>query len=206
MLKVGLTGGIACGKSEVAECFEAIGIPIIDADEISHQLTSSGSHELDNIVICFGDKVLDQDGNLNRPLMRKLIFNNFSAKEKLNAILHPAIRKQIEQKVSELLHTPYCVIVVPLLLEANMQDMVDRIITIDCPIEIQIRRITERDHCSRSEAMKIIDSQLDRDKRLAVSDIVINNIIGTEYLTKRVSELHTLFIREANRHDTRNID
>ncbi len=205
MLRIGLTGGIACGKSEATECFEKIGVPVIDADKISRQITRRGCRELDTIVECFGDKVLDQDGNLNRPFMRRLIFNDASAKEKLNAILHPAIRRRIEKEL-ELLDAPYCVIAAPLLLEANMQDMVDRIITIDCPIETQVRRITERDRCGEAEAMKIINSQSDRNKRLEVSDIVVNNIRGPEYLKKRINELHALLMRAAHEHGSKNTD
>lgn len=197
MLKVGLTGGIACGKSQAAEWFKKMNVPVIDADEISRRMTRRGTSELSRIVECFGDEVLDKNGNINRPFMRALIYNNPSARKQLNAILHPAIRKQIEQEV-ELLTTPYCVIVVPLLLEAGMQDMVDYIITIDCPIEMQVQRIIKRDQCNETDAMKIINSQLDRNKRMEVSDIVINNVGKVEDLQKKINELHTSLTRKTD--------
>ena len=197
MLKVGLSGGIASGKSTVAKCFGELGVPVIDADEIARRLTVPGSAGLRAIAEAFGAKMLNRDGGLNRAALRQLAFADASARRRLNAILHPAIRDHMEKEIKKL-HAPYCIIVIPLLIEAGMQDMVDCIVIVDCGEETQLQRIVARDHCDKAEAGKIIKSQHDRKKRLEVADIVVDNEGTMEHLKKQVDELHRALLHRAD--------
>ena len=189
MLKIGLSGGIGCGKSEVVEIFKSLDVPILDADEIAHQLTTLGSPKLDEIKQVFGSHAINSDGNLNRKYIRSIIFNDCESRKRLNAILHPAIREVISQQL-ENIDGIYCVIVVPLLLEANMLDMVNSVIIVDCPQDVQIRRIVARDQCSEAEAKRIIASQANSQQRLAIADVIINNNQTLECLRQSIHSLH----------------
>ena len=166
MLKIGLTGGIGCGKSTVARIFEQLKTPVIDADDIAHQLVAIGQPALAQIQQEFGTDVLNPDGSLNRKKLRELIFSDPEQKQKLESILHPLVYQSIQAELKQL-NTPYCIICIPLLFETNMTRLVDRILVVDCPVETQIERIRKRDNMTIERIQSIIDSQVSRAFRKA---------------------------------------
>ncbi|MBE9532877.1 MAG: dephospho-CoA kinase [Proteobacteria bacterium] len=189
MLKVGLTGGIASGKSTVCDLFSQHNIPIIDADVIAKELVEPNQAALKEIVILFGDDILLNNGSLDRKQLRQLIFSDPEAKRQLEDILHPRIRQQLIQQSSRL-SAPYCILVIPLLLEANMLDLVDRVIVVDTDETQQIKRICQRDNISSIDAQAIISSQATIKQRLAIADDIISNNTSIESLALLVDKLH----------------
>jgi dephospho-CoA kinase len=193
MLKVGLTGGIASGKSTVAELFSQYGIPVIDADLIARKLVKPDQDAFEEIVQTFGNQVLDINGSLNRQILRQLIFSDIVAKQKLEAILHPRIRQQLLQQ-SQACNAIYCILAIPLLLEANMTDLVDRVLVIDLEPTLQLERLCQRDNIPEKKAQDIIDIQCDRQQRLAIGDDVIINNNSIDVLKQRVDRLHQYYL------------
>ena len=193
MLKVGLSGGIGCGKSEASNCFKEHGVPVIDADLIAQQLTERNSPQLNAIVKAFGKQILNTDDSLNRKALRQLIFDHADKRKRLNAIIHPKVREHIVYRL-EKLHAPYCVIVAPLLLETGMQNIVDCIVIMDCPIAMRIERIAKRDYCNVTEAKKIIASQYTRKKSLEAADIIVDNSKDKQHLKETIEKLHRKFL------------
>lgn len=196
MFKVGLTGGIASGKSTVCRLFSHYGIPIIDADVIARQLVEPGQAALKKIARTFGNKLLRADGSLNRHAARTLIFSDSKAKQQLENILHPQIRQQLVQQ-SEQLTADYCILAIPLLIEANMEDLVDRILIIDIEPELQLQRLCERDNLSSQDAQLILNHQCDQQQRLTRADDVINNSGPPESLAQFVDNLHKKYCKLA---------
>jgi dephospho-CoA kinase len=193
MLKVGLTGGIGSGKSTVARIFAGLNIPVLDADEIAHRLVEKGQPALAQISREFGPDMLNQDGSLNRGKLRELVFSDSMQKQKLEAILHPLVFKAIETELEQLT-SPYCIIGIPLLFETGMTHFVDRILVIDCPVEIQIKRVRLRDNLTLKRIQSIIDNQVSRAFRTANADDVIDNS-GPDYgLAEQVKKLHNLYL------------
>jgi dephospho-CoA kinase len=190
---VGLTGGIGCGKSTVSDLFLALGIPVIDADDIAHQLVIPGQPALREIIDLFGNKLLYSDGTLNRPLLRKMVFTNPIDKQKLEAILHPRVRSEIQAQLNALIDT-YCIISIPLLFETNMNNIVDRILVVDCPVDLQIERVKQRNHLSEASIRSIIASQVSRDYRLKHADDVIDNTETNGKLAEQVKKLHNQYM------------
>ncbi len=134
MLKIGLTGGIGCGKSTVAGIFADLNIPVLDADQIAHRLVEKGQPALARIQQEFGASILNPDGSLNRQHLREIVFSDLKQKQKLESILHPLIYKTLQAELEQLV-APYCLISIPLLFETDMMHLVDRILVIDCPVE-----------------------------------------------------------------------
>ena len=199
MLLVGLTGGIACGKTTVSNLFSRCGAPVIDADVLSRELVLPGSEGLSEIVAAFGDKVLAVDGTLNRDAMRKLIFSDREAKRRLESILHPRIRERmstIEEQLRDQ-NTPYCIEVIPLLFESGQQDKFDRILVIDCDEETQVSRIVLRDKCAPADARKIIKAQISRGERTNRADNTIVNDTDLQQLEKQVVQLHRFYTQQS---------
>lgn len=197
MLVIGLTGGIGSGKSTVAEMFAALGVPIIDMDHIARHVVEPGQPALTQITHEFGTNILDAEGHLNRRRLRQLIFDSAEKRRRLEAILHPLIRQETERQLAKL-DTAYCVIVIPLLLEANQRSLVDRILVVDVPETLQITRTMQRDGASTEEVQKILVAQLDRNSRLAAADDVIDNSAGLEQTRIRVAELDQQYHRLAS--------
>ena len=193
MLKIGLTGGIACGKSTVTRIFSELGAPVIDADTIAHRLVEKGQPALALIQQEFGNAILNPDGTLNRSKLRETVFANPVQKQKLEAILHPLVYKAMQLE-SEQLHAPYCIISVPLLFETGGTDFVDRILVVDCPVETQIERVGKRDKLSLERIQSIIDSQASRAFRRANSDDLIENLETDDRLAEQVKKLHNLYL------------
>ncbi|MFZ2407445.1 MAG: dephospho-CoA kinase [Methylobacter sp.] len=193
MLKVGLTGGIGCGKSTVARIFAGFNIPVLDADEVAHSLVEKGQPALVLIQQAFGASVLNPDGSLNRKNLREKVFSDPRQKQKLESILHPLIYKALQAEL-ERLDAPYCIISIPLLFETAMTHFVDRILVIDCPVETQIERVKIRDSLTTERIQSIIDSQVSRAFRKAKADDLIDNS-GTDYrLAEQVKKLHNLYL------------
>lgn len=193
MLKVGLTGGIGCGKSTVSDLFLALDVPVIDADTIAHQLTEPDQPALQDISKLFGTETLNADGTLNRPCLRDKVFSNPIEKQKLEAILHPLVYAEIQRQIQSL-KSPYCILSIPLLLETNMSQSVDRILVVDCPIELQIARVKQRSQLSESRIRSIIDSQVSRADRIKQADDIIDNSGTHSKLAEQVKKLHNLYM------------
>ncbi len=189
MLIIGLTGGIASGKSTVARLFRGLGVPIIDADEISRELVEPGSICLDQIAAEFGNVILDSDSRLDRRKLRELIFNDPSARRRLEAILHPAIRREMQCRVDKL-DSPYCILVIPLLIEANQRDLVDRVLVVDVAVDVQRQRLRERDHATETLIDAMLSAQTDRQTRLAAAEDVLTNDSNLADLDQQVRSLH----------------
>lgn len=192
MLKIGLTGGIGCGKSTVAKLFAELGAPIIDADETARRLVDKGQPGLTYLVEAFGQTILQHDGFLDRSKLRQLVFNNAEDKTKLENILHPLIYIDMQQAIDQL-DSAYCIVCVPLLLETGMKAFVNRILVVDCPVDIQIKRVKQRDQLSEDMIGKIINSQVTRESRLAQADDVIDNSENRTELAEQVKKLHNFY-------------
>ncbi len=193
MLRIGLTGGIGCGKTTVTNIFEQLKVPIIDADIISHQLVAVGQPALLQIKELFGDLVIKPDNSLNRPALRNIIFNKPEYKSQLENLLHPLIYKQIAEEI-KLLNHAYCIISVPLLFETQMTDLVDRVLVIDCSVEEQINRLLSREGMSLETINAIIDHQVSRDYRISHADDLIINTETHDKLAEEVKKLHNLYL------------
>ena len=187
-LRVGLTGGIASGKSTVADMFAELGIPVIDTDVIAREVVEPGKPALEEIGQRFGEHMIDAAGNLDRSAMRKLIFADEHARRDLEAILHPRIGEETRRQ-SEAADGPYQVIVVPLLTESALRDFVDRILVVDCNEERQVERLLARDAESVEQAQRILAAQSTREERLAIADDVINNDHSRIHLRDQVTAL-----------------
>ena len=195
MYKVGLTGGIGSGKSTVCNLFKQHAISIIDADEIAHALVMPGKKALKQIAEHFGQSYITDKGTLNRALLRKIIFNNAEKKQQLESIMHPLVYAEIEHQLS-LLSDAYCIIAIPLLIETGMQDLVDHILVIDCPMEMQLNRVKLRDQLNNTQIMTIINTQVCRAERLTHADSIIYNTQDVTYLNHQVDKLHPKFLKQ----------
>ena len=193
MLKVGLTGGIGCGKSTVARIFADLNVPVLDADQVAHRLVEKGQPALDQIQKAFGAAILNPDGSLNRKNLRELVFSDIKQKQKLESILHPLIYKTLKSELEQL-NAPYCIISIPLLFETAMTHFVDRILVIDCPVETQIERVKIRDNLATERIQSIIDNQVSRAYRKAKADDLIDNSTPDYRLAEQVKKLHNLYL------------
>ncbi len=193
MLKIGLTGGIGSGKSTAAHYFAGFDIPVIDADLIAHQLVQPGQDALQKIVDRFGQHMLTPDGMLDRNQLRNLIFSDPAKKQQLENLLHPLVYAEITAQLA-LLNSPYCVICIPLLIETQKTELVDRILVIDCPVTMQIERVKSRSQLNESQIQAIIASQASREQRLAAATEVIDNSKTTTHLAEQVKNLHNLYV------------
>lgn len=191
-LRVGLTGGIASGKSTVANLFAALGAAIIDTDVIAREVVAPGEPALAEITNLFGPGVIDNDGTLNRREVRRLIFEDEPLRERLEAILHPRIRDETFRQASSA-GGPYQIIVVPLLAESPLKDYVDRILVVDCDEDTQIRRLLERDGENEDQAQRILAAQATREQRLAIADDVIANGGDLEATRSQVAALDEIY-------------
>jgi dephospho-CoA kinase len=204
---VAITGGIGSGKSTVAQLFGVQGISVIDTDALAHGLTIPGGTAISAISAAFGPNYIEADGRMNRTAMRELVFSNPSAKLKLESILHPLIRAASTQAMSQAaLKSPYVMVDIPLLVEtAEHQDSwakrADRILVVDCPVEMQIQRVIGRSLSRTGKAMPvaqvqaIIDKQATREAKIALANDVIVNDKSAAELDSQVLALHNLYLR-----------
>lgn len=195
-LRIGLTGGIASGKSTVADMFADLGVPVIDTDVIAREVVAPGQPALQEIRDSFGAGVIAADGSLDRPAMRALVFGDEDARRRLEAILHPRIGAATREQ-ADTAGGAYQVIVVPLLLESSLRAFVDRVLVIDCKEDTQIARLLARDAESEARARRILAAQSSRAERLAVADDVISNEGDLDDTREQVRALHQRYLAEA---------
>lgn len=194
MLVIGLTGGIASGKSTVEQLFRAHRTPVIDADAIARQLLQPGKSALTRVIEEFGPALLDRSGALDRKQMRSVIFADPQARKRLDAIVHPLVAAHMQQQLGQL-DAVYAILSVPLLLESGQHQMVDRILVMDLPTELQIQRLMARDHCDAKVADRMLAAQLDRPTRLQAADDIIDNSGPIERLAPQVDKLHQSYLQ-----------
>ena len=192
--KIGLTGGIASGKTTVCDLFKELSVEIIDADVISHELSKKGGAAFEEIIEAFEDEIIGNDGELDRKKLRSIVFNDNTKKKILEGIIHPKVLLSINEKIKAS-QSDYLIISVPLMIETGMNAMMDRILLIDCNVETQIERLSQRDQSSREEAIKIIESQASIESKRELSDdrIINNNETSIEELTLKVKELDDFY-------------
>lgn len=195
MLRVGLTGGIGSGKSTAADMFARRGVPVVDTDVIAREVVAPGEPALEEIVRAFGREVLDRDGRLDRPGLRRRVFDDPEARRRLEAILHPRIRAAVQARLAAI-DAPYCLVVVPLLVETNF-DLVDRVLVVDVDEARQLERASARDRAAPDAVRRIIGSQSGRAARLARADDVITNNGTLEDLERQVERLHARYLELA---------
>ena len=191
---VGLTGGIGCGKSTVADLFAALGATIVDTDVIAHALTAPQGAAMPAIVAEFGPDFAQPDGALDRARMRTLVFSDARARARLEAILHPRIRAATEA-AGQAATGAYVIYVVPLLIESgSWRERVTRVLAIDCSEDTQVARVMQRSHLSADEVRAIMATQVTRARRLAEADDVVDNDAGLDALRAQVQALHERYL------------
>jgi dephospho-CoA kinase len=202
-LRIGLTGGIASGKSTVTQRFAEHGVPVIDADVASRDVVEPGKPGLDQVVQRFGVGVLDERGRLDRRALRNLIFNDSSLRQALDAILHPLIRAEMEREAAAA-KGPYVIMAIPLLIEGGSADKrVDRVLVIDADETLQMQRLRVRDGSSPDEARAILASQANRAARLSAADDVLLNTGTVAELRQAVDLLHEKYLQLAQTSSSR---
>jgi dephospho-CoA kinase len=190
---VALTGGIASGKSAVADHLAALGAGMIDADIVSRELVAPGSAALAEIVDAFGTDVLAADGSLDRRAMRERVFADASSRRRLEAILHPRVRDVLRDR-SAAVEAPYALLVIPLLVESGHYGWVDRVLVVDVPRELQRGRLVARDRITPELADAMLDAQASREQRLALANDVIANDGSLDELDAKVRALHERYV------------
>jgi len=191
---VGLTGGIGCGKTTVSDAFAALGATIVDTDQIAHALTAPHGDAMPALLAEFGPAFALPDGALDRVRMRALVFSDPGAKARLEAILHPRIRAAT-LAAAAIATGPYTVFVVPLLIESGgWRERVARVLVIDCPEAVQVRRVMARNNMAEEQVRAIMATQVSRAERLAAADDVITNDSGIEALQPQIARLHANYL------------
>jgi len=196
-LRIGLTGGIASGKTTVANFFADLGIPVIDTDVIARDVVARGAPALAQIRADFGDAVFNDDGVLDRKAMRKLVFSDDSKRRQLEDILHPRIREAAVVQV-QAVTDPYMIIVVPLLVESPMKALMDRVLVVDCSEDVQLKRLLARDTEDEAQARRMIAAQASRDERRAIADEVLLNDTDLDETRRQVDALHHRYLELSN--------
>jgi dephospho-CoA kinase len=194
--RVGLTGGIASGKTTVARLFAALGVPVIDADELSRDVAARGTALLERIAERFGTRFIGADGSLDRRALRHLVFADRQALADLEALTHPAILAALQER-SASMGGPYQLLVLPLLIEKRHAGLVDRVLVVDCDEELQIRRLQARDGSTLDEARAMLATQTSRAARLRAADDVVANDGDLQNLRLQVEEYHAKYLRLA---------
>ncbi|ADE16862.1 dephospho-CoA kinase [Nitrosococcus halophilus Nc 4] len=195
--KVGLTGGIGSGKSTAARIFAELGVPVIDTDIIARELVEPGQPALAEIIAAFGEEILNAQGMLDRARLRRLVFANEALKARLEAILHPRILQEMHHRAARLA-APYCILVIPLLVETAQEGAIDRTLVIDVPETIQRHRVKARDQLSDEEIDAILRTQCPRAVRLAAADDVIVNDTDLATLHRQIERCHQKYLSLAS--------
>jgi dephospho-CoA kinase len=199
--RVGLTGGIASGKSTAAKFFGALGVPIIDTDQLARDVVEPGQPPLERLVERFGPSILTEDGHLDRPALRNIVFSDPLARADLEALTHPAIGAAVEAR-SAAAGGIYQVLVLPLLVEKSLGQQLDRVLVVDCDEELQIRRLQARDGSTLEQARAILNVQTSRAARLKAAHDVITNEGDMSLVRTQVEKLHTLYLELAQQAQT----
>ncbi len=197
MLTVGLTGGIGCGKSTAVDYFRQLGVPVIDADVIAHQVVAKGEPALQEIVVAFGAQALQSDGTLNRAWLRQQVFTDAKQRQQLESILHPRIKQAILARITECQQTgaAYVLVDIPLLFEKHYQTLFDRVVVIDCLPEQQVARVKQRDASDEAVILGIMQSQWSREQRLQAATDVLVNQSTLAALRTQVEQLHHFYTK-----------
>jgi len=190
MLTIGLTGGIGSGKSAVADMFSRLGVPVIDADVIAHQLVEPGTEALSEVAAVFGGDILAPDGSLARKRLAKIVFDDPEKRQRLEAILHPRVRDQIRAFKEANRDQQYIIVVIPLLLESGQRDLVDRVLVVNADEPVRIARVQQRDGRSVAQIRAIIKTQADDAQRRSAADDTLDNNGSIEALQAAVQRLH----------------
>ncbi len=190
---IGLIGGTASGKSEAARCFQALGVEVIDTDQIARDLVASGMPLLAKLVDYFGADIMLKSGELNRSALRAVIFKNAAAKSWLETTLHPAIRLGAEARVQSA-KSPYCIVAIPLLKDRQDYPFLQKIIMLDVSPELQLQRLQKRDHIDLELAQKMLSQQPSRTERLAIADYIIVNNQDIDSLNKKIKQVGQLIL------------
>ena len=192
MLVIGLTGGIASGKSTATDYFARRGVPIIDADRVAREVVEPGTKGLVKIVEAFGEEVLGTDGGLDRRKLREIVFADKARRQTLERILHPLIHEEIGKALREL-KAPWVILSIPLLVGSQLLTLIDRVLVIDTSPSIQINRLMLRDEIDKHHAETMLNAQATREQRLAIADDVADNSSTSEALLVRLGELYRLY-------------
>ena len=191
--RVGLTGGIASGKSTAAKFFGALGVPILDSDQIARDVVEPGQPPLGQLVERFGPSILTPDGHLDRPALREIVFSDPRARADLEALTHPAIGAAMEARSAEA-GGPYQILVIPLLVEKNLSAHVDRVLVVDCEEQLQLKRLRAREGSTLEQARAILNAQVPRAARLKAADDVIHNDTDMNAMREQVAALHARYL------------
>jgi len=194
--RVGLTGGIASGKSTAAKFFGALGVPIIDTDQLARDVVEPGQPPLERLVERFGAGILTEDGHLDRPALRNIVFSDPMARADLEALTHPAIGAAVEARSTEV-GGIYQILVLPLLVEKNLGSQLNRVLVVDCDEELQIRRVQARDGSTLEQARAILNAQASRNSRLKAAHDVIKNEGDMSAVRDQVEQLHARYLELA---------
>ncbi|HEU0198255.1 MAG TPA: dephospho-CoA kinase [Nevskiaceae bacterium] len=189
---IGLTGGIASGKSFVEERFVALGVPVLDADQVARAVVEPGTPALAEIAACFGRDFLQADGSLDRRKMREHAFADPAALRQLEAITHPAMRTRVHAW-REAQQTSYCLYSAAILVEAGMSELVDRVLVVDAPVDVQIARLVRRDGGDEALARRMVAAQSSRLQRLAAAHDILDNSAGDTSILPQIARLHRLY-------------
>ena len=194
-LIIGLTGGIASGKSTVSKFFSNLSIPIIDADQISHDLTKINGSAYSEVIEYFGENITGENGDIDRKKLGTIVFNSKSKKEKLESIIHPKVLSTIQAEIKSR-RGEYKIIEVPLLIESGFQEFINRILVVDCSTETQMERLMKRDEVTEEYAKNILSNQIDRETRLKfANEIVINEKNNSLLkLEDQVKKIHNFYL------------
>ena len=191
--RVGLTGGIASGKSTAAKFFGALGVPILDSDQIARDVVEPGQPPLGQLVERFGPSILTPDGHLDRPALREIVFSDPRARADLEALTHPAIGAAMEAR-SAAAGGPYQILIIPLLVEKNLSAHVDRVLVVDCEEQLQLKRLRAREGSTLEQARAILNAQVPRAARLKAADDVIHNDTDMNAMREQVAALHARYL------------
>lgn len=196
MFRVGLTGGVASGKTTVAALFTELGAGLVDTDQVAREVVATGEPGLEAVIEAFSADILLDSGDLNRSALRAIIFRDPDERRKLEALLHPLIRARTLSQL-EAIEAPYAVVVVPLLVETDFAQFVDRVLVVDCPRKLQLQRLVRRDQISATDAEAMVAAQVDRKTRSARADDLLDGSQSLATTRKRVGILHTDYLRRA---------
>lgn len=199
MFVIGLTGGIGSGKSTVTQMFADLGVPIIDADVVARDITTPDKPAFASMVKHFGPDIVLPDGKLDRAKVRHLIFNDAKQRLWLEKLLHPQIREEMQKQIAQM-SEPYCIAVIPLLLEVEFFSFINRILVIDAPEDEQIKRVMLRDNATKAEVEAILHSQATRKDRRAKAHDIITNDGDFAKLIPQVDKLHEMYLRLGKEH------
>ncbi|MDF0748931.1 dephospho-CoA kinase [Marinobacter sp. 71-i] len=195
MTVIGLTGGIGSGKSTVARLFGALGVHWVDADDVAREVVEPGTPALERIAEHFGKDILLPNGSLDRAALRRVVFDAPEERAWLEGLLHPVIREELMRQLTpDNYALPYVMLVSPLLLETNQHELVEKVVVVDVPVDVQIQRTMARDENTREQVERIIDAQMPRDQRLQKADEVVDNSQPIVDVERRVEELHRQFL------------